>query len=93
MNPDARLSPNAELITKVISFLVTHYMELLLLDDVANHVGVSSFYINPLIKKETAETPRSFLEKIRVDKAAYLLSRILKFTLPKNLVLRSAWCF
>jgi AraC family transcriptional regulator, regulatory protein of adaptative response / methylphosphotriester-DNA alkyltransferase methyltransferase len=36
-------------------------------------VGVSSFYINRLFKKETSETPRSYLEKIRVDKAAHLL--------------------
>jgi AraC family transcriptional regulator, regulatory protein of adaptative response / methylphosphotriester-DNA alkyltransferase methyltransferase len=79
--PDAPLSPNDELITKVISFLVSHYKEPLLLDDVANHVGVSSFYINRLFKKETSETPRSYLEKIRVDKAAHLL----KYTDRSNL--------
>lgn len=79
--PDAPLSPNVELITKVITFLVTHYKEPLQLDDVANHVGVSSFYLNRLFKKETLETPRSYLEKIRVDKAAYLL----KYTDRSNL--------
>jgi AraC family transcriptional regulator, regulatory protein of adaptative response / methylphosphotriester-DNA alkyltransferase methyltransferase len=79
--PDAPLSPNAELIRKVISFLVTYYKETLRLDDVANHVGVSSFYINRLFKKETSVTPRSYLEKIRVDKAAHLL----KYTELSNL--------
>lgn len=41
--------------------------------DIADHVGVSPFYLERIFKQETSETPRTYLEKIRVDKAAYLL--------------------
>lgn len=43
------------------------------LEDVAGHVGLSPTYLDRMFKEETSETPRSFLEKIRVDKAAHLL--------------------
>jgi AraC family transcriptional regulator, regulatory protein of adaptative response / methylphosphotriester-DNA alkyltransferase methyltransferase len=43
------------------------------LNDIANHVGLSPFYLERLFKQETGNTPRSYLEKIRIDKAAHLL--------------------
>lgn len=45
----------------------------MILKDIAAHVGLSPFYLERLFKKETAETPRAYLEKIRIDKAAHLL--------------------
>ena len=71
--PEADHSPNKELVRKVITFLVNQYKQKLTLQDVANHVGISTFYLERLFKKETSETPRTYLEKIRVDKAAHLL--------------------
>ncbi|KGR76149.1 bifunctional transcriptional activator/DNA repair enzyme AdaA [Ureibacillus sinduriensis] len=71
--PAADLSPNTELVRKVTAFLVNQYKQKLELRDISNHVGISTFYLERLFKKETSETPRTYLEKIRVDKAAYLL--------------------
>ncbi|MDN4494743.1 bifunctional transcriptional activator/DNA repair enzyme AdaA [Ureibacillus aquaedulcis] len=71
--PQANHSPNKELVRTVIAFLVNHYKQKLELQDIADHAGVSIFYLERLFKKETSETPRTYLEKIRVDKAAHLL--------------------
>lgn len=71
--PEVEHSPHIGLVRNVIAFLVNHYKQNLVLQDIANHVGVSSYYLERLFKKETAETPRQYLEKIRVDKAAHLL--------------------
>lgn len=72
--PDVEHSPQIELVTAVKAFLVEHYKQKLILQDIARHVGVSPHYLERLFKQVTAETPRSYLEKIRVDKAAHLLA-------------------
>lgn len=71
--PKSDHSPHIVLVRKVIAFLVNHYKEKLELQDIANHVGVSAYYLERLFKQETSETPRTYLEKIRIDKAAHLL--------------------
>jgi methylphosphotriester-DNA--protein-cysteine methyltransferase len=71
--PEVEISPNIGTVRNVISFLVTHYRQNLVLKDIADHVGVSSYYLDRLFKQETSETPRAYLEKIRVDKVAHLL--------------------
>jgi AraC family transcriptional regulator of adaptative response / methylphosphotriester-DNA alkyltransferase methyltransferase len=71
--PESDHSPHIGLVKKAVAFLVSHYKQKLELQDIANHVGVSSFYLERLFKQETSETPRTYLEKIRVDKAAHLL--------------------
>lgn len=71
--PEVDHSPNTQLVQSVISFLVNHSNEKITLHDIANHVGMSAYYLERLFKQETHETPRMYLEKIRIDKAAYLL--------------------
>ncbi|WDZ54903.1 bifunctional transcriptional activator/DNA repair enzyme AdaA [Paenibacillus polymyxa] len=71
--PHTDHSPYIRLVQNVVTFLVNHYKEKLVLQDIADHIGISSFYLDRIFKQETAETPRTYLEKIRVDKAAYLL--------------------
>ncbi len=53
--------------------MIKEYKQQLTLQDIANNVGISPFYLERLFKQETAETPRSYLEKIRIDKAIHLL--------------------
>lgn len=72
--PETDHSPHTELVRNVVEFLVTHYSERLELQDIANHVGLSPYYLERLFKQETSETPRTYLEKIRVDKAVHLLT-------------------
>ncbi|GGI15733.1 bifunctional transcriptional activator/DNA repair enzyme AdaA [Gottfriedia solisilvae] len=71
--PEIDHSPQVILIRNVITFLVNHYQKKIILQDIADHVGISPFYLERLFKQETTETPRTYLEKIRIDKAAYLL--------------------
>lgn len=71
--PETEHSPNAEVTHQVITFLMANQKRKVSLEDVAGHVGLSPSYLDRMFKEETSETPRSFLEKIRVDKAAHLL--------------------
>lgn len=71
--PEVEHSPQTGLVRGVIAFLINHYKEKIVLRDIANHVGISEFYLDRLFKQETQETPREYLEKIRIDKAAHLL--------------------
>ncbi|WP_422124471.1 bifunctional transcriptional activator/DNA repair enzyme AdaA [Planococcus sp. X10-3] len=69
--PETELSPNAEVVQKVVSFVTANYQRKLNLEDMAAHVGFSASYLDRVFKQETGETPRSFLEKVRVDRAAH----------------------
>lgn len=71
--PEAEHSPNETLVRKVMVYLAEHYKANLNLEDISAHIGLSPYYLERLFKKETQETPRTYLEKIRIDKAAFLL--------------------
>ncbi|MBU9674037.1 helix-turn-helix domain-containing protein [Planococcus sp. CP5-4] len=72
--PEIDHSPYVEFTKQVITFLTNHYQQKIGLEEVAAHVGMSPSYVDRLFKQETGETPRSYLEKIRIDKAAHLLA-------------------
>jgi AraC family transcriptional regulator, regulatory protein of adaptative response / methylphosphotriester-DNA alkyltransferase methyltransferase len=71
--PNSDHAPQIEIVKEVMSFLVQNYKQKLVLQDIANHVGVSSYYLERLFKQLTSETPRIYLEKVRIDKGAHLL--------------------
>ncbi|CDN41421.1 bifunctional transcriptional activator/DNA repair enzyme AdaA [Paenibacillus sp. P22] len=71
--PEAERTPHAALIRSVSAFLLREHKQALSLRDISAFAGVSPYHLERLFKQETSETPRSFLEKIRVDKAARLL--------------------
>ncbi|MFJ7972812.1 bifunctional transcriptional activator/DNA repair enzyme AdaA [Psychrobacillus sp. NPDC096389] len=71
--PEVDRSPNTQFVQNVTTFLINHSTEKILLQDIANYVGVSTYYLDRLFKQETSETPRMYLEKVRIDKAAHLL--------------------
>lgn len=72
--PEVEHSPHIEIVRNTITFLVNHYKQNVTLSDIADQVGLSPFYLERLFKQETSETPRTYLEKIRIDKAAHLLN-------------------
>jgi AraC family transcriptional regulator, regulatory protein of adaptative response / methylphosphotriester-DNA alkyltransferase methyltransferase len=72
--PEVEYSPNIELVRRIITFLVNHSKNNLVLRDIAEYAGLSPYYLERLFKQETGDTPRTYLEKIRVDKAAHLLT-------------------
>lgn len=71
--PKAEQSPHIEVVRNTIKFLVNNHKKNVILKDIADQVGLSPFYLERLFKQETKETPRAYLEKIRIDKAAHLL--------------------
>jgi AraC family transcriptional regulator, regulatory protein of adaptative response / methylphosphotriester-DNA alkyltransferase methyltransferase len=71
--PEVEQSPHIALVREIISFLVNHSRQRLQLKDISDHVGLSPFHLERIFKQETGETPRTYLEKIRVDKASHLL--------------------
>ena len=79
--PETEHSPNAEVAQRVVSFLTANHQRKLNLEEVAANAGLSPSHLDRVFKQETSETPRSFLEKIRVDKAAHLLKHTHKTNL------------
>jgi AraC family transcriptional regulator, regulatory protein of adaptative response / methylphosphotriester-DNA alkyltransferase methyltransferase len=71
--PELEHSPNIEVVRRVTAYLVNHANKPLELKDIADYIGLSPYYLERVFKQETGETPRTYLEKIRVDKAAHLL--------------------
>ncbi|HEU5141258.1 MAG TPA: Ada metal-binding domain-containing protein [Bacillales bacterium] len=65
--------PKMDLVTDVKGYIQHQYKEKLTLEEIARHVGVSPYYLGRLFKEKTSETPRSYLEKVRIDKAEHLL--------------------
>jgi len=71
--PENEHSPNVGVVREVKEFLIRHHKQKLELKDIAQHVGLSAYHLDRLFKQETSVTPRVFLEKIRMDRAAHLL--------------------
>ncbi|MCH4825415.1 bifunctional transcriptional activator/DNA repair enzyme AdaA [Planococcus halocryophilus] len=72
--PETEYSPAEELTRNVMTYLTANYKEPINLQQIAHHVGMSPSYLERIFKQETAETPHACLEKIRIDKALYLLT-------------------
>ncbi|WP_246476563.1 bifunctional transcriptional activator/DNA repair enzyme AdaA [Salicibibacter cibi] len=65
--------PQMDLINDTKAYIQANYMENLTLTQIAQHIGISPYYLGRVFKKQTSKTPRSFLEHIRVRKAVELL--------------------
>lgn len=72
--PETDYTPDEELVHNVMAYLTARYKESISLQDIAVHVGLSPSYLERVFKQETAETPHACLERIRIDKAAHLLT-------------------
>lgn len=81
--PEVYRSPHSALIQDVTTFLLRNYMLPVQLEQIAEHVSLSPFYVDRTFKAATGDTPRRLLEKIRIDKAAYLL----RYTESSNLTI------
>lgn len=61
------------IISKVKTYINLHLSENFSLEDVAESVGVSHFYLSKLFREETSETFINYLTEQRLDKAKQLL--------------------
>lgn len=65
---------NMKLVTKkAIEYLQKNYQRQVTLNEVANAVYVSPFYISRMFKKETGKTMTEYLNDLRIDNACILL--------------------
>lgn len=64
--PEIEHSPHTQLIKSVTTFIINEYKQRVTLQDMAEHVGLSPFHLERLFKQETAETPRTYLEKFEL---------------------------
>lgn len=71
--PDIEIAPQEMLVSEVISFLTCNYKEVITLESLSLHIGVSPFHLERVFKHVTSESPRTFLEKVRIEKAIHLL--------------------
>ncbi len=71
--PEVEHSPHVTIVRSAVTYLLHHYNKRIVLQDIAKHTGVSPYYLERVFKQETGKTPRIYLEKIRIDKAVYLL--------------------
>ena len=67
-------SPNKKHVVKqIISFFDKHYQEKISLDQIAQNMYLSTFYISKIFKNETGDTPINYLIRLRMEKAGEII--------------------
>ena len=61
------------LVEQILSYFEEHYSEKISLDQIAENMYLSPFYISKIFKSETGDTPIRHLIDIRLEKAMELL--------------------
>ena len=61
------------LVEQIISYFEEHYSDKISLDQIAENMYLSPFYISKIFKSETGDTPIRYLIDIRLEKARALL--------------------
>jgi len=64
---------NKVIINKAISYVNENYMHKITLQDVAEHVFLSLSYFSKVFKDETSQTPKHFLNTVRIEASKRLL--------------------
>lgn len=60
-------------VDRIISYFQDHYSEKISLDQIAENMYLSPFYISKIFKSETGDTPIRYLINIRLERAKILL--------------------
>lgn len=67
-------------IQEIVNYIDQHYMQRIVMEDIAKEVHLSKTYISALFKKETGEKFSEYLQRIRLERACGLL-KTSKFTI------------
>lgn len=62
------------IIKKATDIIENEYMKDLLVENIANRVGLERCYFSVLFKKHTGQTPHAYLNSVRVSKACMLIT-------------------
>lgn len=69
-------SPNKTyVVQQIMKYMENHYREKISLDQIAENMYLSPFYISKLFKSETGDTPVNYLISLRMEKAKGLLDQ------------------
>lgn len=63
------------IIGKITAYMEEHYKEKISLDQIADNMYLSSYYISKLFKSETGDTPINYLISLRMRKAKEMLDQ------------------
>jgi AraC family transcriptional regulator of arabinose operon len=74
-NPEQAASTIDSRIREAMDFVATNLSKKILLDDIADAVGLSVSRLSHLFKAETGQSPQQYLEHCRIDRAAEMLLR------------------
>lgn len=62
-------------VQQIMKYMETHYREKISLDQIAENMYLSSFYISKIFKSETGDTPINYLISLRMEKAREILDQ------------------
>ncbi len=65
--------PFESVLEDTIRLIKNNYVQTMPLHEIATRVGISPFHLNRIFKERTGDTPRKYVEKMRVEKAKELL--------------------
>ena len=74
-NPDRAASSIDPRVREAMDYLARNLGKKILLDDIADAIGLSVSRLGHLFKDETGESPQQYLERCRIDRAADMLQR------------------
>jgi AraC family transcriptional regulator of arabinose operon len=74
-NPERAASTLDTRVREAMDFLARNLSRKILLDDIADAVGLSVSRLSHLFKQETGQSPQQYLEHCRIDRAAEMLER------------------
>ena len=69
----ATYDPNQEVISKVKKILETEYAKPWTLAKLSKRIGISSYHLHRLFKKQTGISPKQYLNQVRIEQAKFLL--------------------
>jgi AraC-like DNA-binding protein len=68
-----KLTSYSKPVRMVMEYISTHFRDNITLEDLANYVGLSSYYLSNLIKKDTGKNLYDIINKIRIEESKKLL--------------------
>lgn len=70
---DLTSNQTLEKLDSIFRYVELHYAQALMLDEVAQHIGFSTYYFAKFFKKNTGKTFVTFLNEYRIEKAKWIL--------------------
>lgn len=67
------LSSDSKIVRKIGNYVQIHISEPILISEIADEMGISASYLCRTFKKETGQTIKEYINRVKVEEAKYLL--------------------